>query len=158
MLILLLPYHKEQVSHFRKVRRRRTFLCTPLDFRQRWPIVIKQELSDRADVHQVMGLRLVPGVTSTLAMFPLETVRTRLAVDHKTYRNVFTAFRLIFGQEGVPAFYRVGTVHLLPPSSCFVLSRTFAVSVSKSSLLSGLQACCQSYLVGCRVLARVYWV
>ncbi|EIE24257.1 mitochondrial carrier [Coccomyxa subellipsoidea C-169] len=46
------------------------------------------------------------GVTSTLAMFPLETVRTRLAVDHKTYRNVFTAFRIIFGQEGVPAFYR----------------------------------------------------
>lgn len=78
----------------------------------------------------MMGLRLVPGVTSTLAMFPLETVRTRLAVDHKTYRNVFTAFRLIFGQEGVPAFYRVGTVHLLPPSPCFVLSRTFAVSVS----------------------------
>jgi len=47
------------------------------------------------------------GVTSTLAMFPLETVRTRLAVDHKTYRNVVTAFRLILSQEGPGALYRV---------------------------------------------------
>ena len=47
------------------------------------------------------------GITSTLAMFPLETVRTRLAVDHDKYRGVLTAFRTILHAEGFPALYRV---------------------------------------------------
>jgi hypothetical protein len=42
-------------------------------------------------------------------MFPLETVRTRLAVDHARYRGVTTAFRTIVAAEGVPALYRVCT-------------------------------------------------
>ena len=40
-------------------------------------------------------------------MFPLETVRTRLAVDHDKYRGVLTAFRTILAAEGFPALYRV---------------------------------------------------
>ena len=47
------------------------------------------------------------GVTSTLAMFPLETVRTRLAVDHRRYMNVPNALRTIAAEEGVLALYRV---------------------------------------------------
>jgi hypothetical protein len=47
------------------------------------------------------------GVTSTLAMFPLETVRTRLAVDHRRYMNVPHALRMIATEEGVLALYRV---------------------------------------------------
>ena len=40
-------------------------------------------------------------------MFPLETVRTRLAVDHAKYRGVLTSFRIILATEGFPALYRV---------------------------------------------------
>ena len=54
------------------------------------------------------------GITSTVAMFPLETVRTRLAVDHAKYRGVATAFRTIVASEGLPALYRVRA----PPCSC----------------------------------------
>ena len=40
-------------------------------------------------------------------MFPLETVRTRLAVDHRRYMNVPNALRTIAAEEGVLALYRV---------------------------------------------------
>ncbi len=54
------------------------------------------------------------GLTSTLAMFPLETIRTRLAVDPKKYRNMLGAFQTIVEAEGAGALYRVG-LHLNPP-------------------------------------------
>jgi hypothetical protein len=57
------------------------------------------------------------GVTSTLAMFPLETVRTRLAVDHHKYRNVLMAFRIITAEEGFPALYRVSPPPTVPQRS-----------------------------------------
>ena len=47
------------------------------------------------------------GLTSTLAMFPLETIRTRLAVDPKKYRNMLGAFHTIVEAEGAGALYRV---------------------------------------------------
>ena len=47
------------------------------------------------------------GLTSTLAMFPLETIRTRLAVDPKKYRNMLGAFQIILEAEGAGALYRV---------------------------------------------------
>ncbi|CAK0749761.1 hypothetical protein CVIRNUC_001936 [Coccomyxa viridis] len=46
------------------------------------------------------------GLTSTLAMFPLETIRTRLAVDPKKYRNMLGAFQTIIEAEGAGALYR----------------------------------------------------
>ena len=46
-------------------------------------------------------------LTSTLAMFPLETIRTRLAVDPKKYRNMLGAFQTIVEAEGASALYRV---------------------------------------------------
>lgn len=64
------------------------------------------------------------GLTSTLAMFPLETIRTRLAVDPKKYRNMLGAFQTIVEAEGAGALYRVG---LNPPLQicimCSVLLR-----------------------------------
>ena len=50
---------------------------------------------------------LFAGLTSTLAMFPLETIRTRLAVDPKKYRNMLGAFQTVVEAEGVGALYRV---------------------------------------------------
>ena len=41
-------------------------------------------------------------------MFPLETIRTRLAVDPKKYRNMLGAFQTIIEAEGAGALYRVG--------------------------------------------------
>ena len=101
-----------------------------------------------------------PGVTSTLAMFPLETVRTRLAVDHKTYRNVSTAFRLILGQEGIPAFYRVtvpGYILLLHIPDC--RSHVLASVLQGTMTAAGTSVNCLTwlYLLTCRVLARVCW-
>lgn len=40
-------------------------------------------------------------------MFPLETIRTRLAVDPKKYRNMLGAFQTIIEAEGASALYRV---------------------------------------------------
>ena len=50
---------------------------------------------------------LFVGLTSTLAMFPLETIRTRLAVDPKKYRNMLGAFQTVVEAEGIGALYRV---------------------------------------------------
>ena len=50
-------------------------------------------------------------------MFPLETVRTRLAVDHRRYMNVPHALRMIAAEEGVLALYRARAV-LDAPLQC----------------------------------------
>ena len=63
-------------------------------------IALREKLN-RAEFHPDTGL------TSTLAMFPLETIRTRLAVDPKKYRNMLGAFHTIVEAEGAGALYRV---------------------------------------------------
>ena len=47
------------------------------------------------------------GITSTVAMFPLETARTRLAVNSKQYSNMFQCLSSIAKQEGLGAWYKV---------------------------------------------------
>ena len=49
-------------------------------------------------------------------MFPLETIRTRLAVDPKKYRNMLGAFQTIIEAEGAGALYRVRTCMVYPVS------------------------------------------
>ena len=49
-------------------------------------------------------------------MFPLETIRTRLAVDPKKYRNMLGAFQTIIEAEGAGALYRVRMSMVCPSS------------------------------------------
>ncbi|KAK9814714.1 hypothetical protein WJX72_010326 [[Myrmecia] bisecta] len=46
------------------------------------------------------------GVTATIAMFPLETVRTRLAMNNGEYGSILHAMSTILREEGFGAFYR----------------------------------------------------
>ena len=68
-------------------------------------------------------------------MFPLETIRTRLAVDPKKYRNMLGAFQTIIEAEGAGALYRVRNVHGLP---FLALTHPLPGKVSKA-------ACCPAY-------------
>ena len=49
-------------------------------------------------------------MTSTIGLYPLETLRTRLAMGD--YDSLFHAVRVITAEEGFMAFYQVGP---LPP-------------------------------------------
>ena len=51
-------------------------------------------------------------------MFPLETIRTRLAVDPKKYRNMLGAFQTIVEAEGASALYRVGCRSYITANGC----------------------------------------
>lgn len=46
------------------------------------------------------------GITSTVAMFPLETARTRLAVNSRQYKNMFHCLSSVAKQEGLGAWYK----------------------------------------------------
>lgn len=45
------------------------------------------------------------GATSTVGLYPLETLRTRLAMGD--YKNMLHAVRVISAEEGFMAFYQV---------------------------------------------------
>ncbi len=47
------------------------------------------------------------GVTSTIALFPLETVRTRIAVHYNMYRGIGDCFKTIIAKEGPKGLYQV---------------------------------------------------
>ena len=64
-------------------------------------------------------------------MFPLETIRTRLAVDPKKYRNMLGAFQTIIEAEGAGALYRVRTCMVCPLG----IKASSAWTGRKSSLL-----------------------
>lgn len=51
----------------------------------------------------------VAGMTSTIGLYPLETLRTRLAMGD--YDSLFHAVRLITAEEGFMAFYQVQLHH-----------------------------------------------
>ena len=46
-------------------------------------------------------------MTSTLAMFPLETVRTRMAVSPKSYSGIVDCFHKTVMDKGLSQLYRV---------------------------------------------------
>lgn len=66
-----------------------------------------------------MGVELLAGITSTVAMFPLETARTRLAVNHRQYRNMFDCLGSMARKEGLGSWYKVRhlSCHSTPPFS-----------------------------------------
>ena len=47
------------------------------------------------------------GSSSSILLFPLETVRTRLAVDSKQYTSIAGTFQTIVMNEGPLALYKV---------------------------------------------------
>ncbi|KAK9789573.1 hypothetical protein WJX73_002973 [Symbiochloris irregularis] len=53
------------------------------------------------------------GMTSGVLLFPLETVRTRLAVNSKKYTSISTTVRTIARDEGLLSFYKGLSVSLL---------------------------------------------
>ena len=77
------------------------------------------------------------GITSTVAMFPLETARTRLAVNHRQYRNVADCLRSMARNEGMGSWYKVQLcfcVHCMtasPLQHCLVRKPIVAVTVGK---------------------------
>lgn len=58
---------------------------------------------DRVSPAQVV--LLLPGATATMGLYPLETLRTRLAMGD--YDNMLHAVRLVTAEEGPWAFYQV---------------------------------------------------
>ena len=49
----------------------------------------------------------VAGVTSTIALFPLETVRTRIAVHHGAYTGIGDCLKQTVAKEGFKGLYQV---------------------------------------------------
>lgn len=49
------------------------------------------------------------GMTATLGLYPLETLRTRLAMGD--YDNMLHAVRAVAAEEGLMAFYQVSPLH-----------------------------------------------
>lgn len=47
------------------------------------------------------------GVTSTIALFPLETVRTRIAVHHGAYTGIGDCLKQTVAKEGFKGLYQV---------------------------------------------------
>lgn len=54
---------------------------------------------------------LFAGMTATLGLYPLETLRTRLAMGD--YDNMLHAIRAVAAEEGPMAFYQVSAVSLI---------------------------------------------
>ena len=57
------------------------------------------------------GLSVLTGATSTVGLYPLETLRTRLAMGD--YDSLMHAVRTITAEEGFMAFYQVSPCFLL---------------------------------------------
>lgn len=49
-------------------------------------------------------------MTATLGLYPLETLRTRLAMGD--YDNMLHAVRAVAAEEGLMAFYQVSPLHI----------------------------------------------